>query len=128
MTLLQDEATFFSKVSAINQRRESALRRIRALHSPPEVRVEFGGDTQDGTMRVYVRAASETAALVTFEGNGRLMLMIQYQQGSAADGLLSLARELGWVPPPDWQKRKPTFHVGSWEHNVDAIVELVESL
>lgn len=125
--LLKNEAKFFSKAKASDPRTQAVLQRIRALHSPPEVGVEFG-DTQDGTMRVYVRGASATAALVTFEGTGRLMLMLQYQHGKAAEGLLALGRELGWTPPPDWRNRKPTFCAGTWEHKVDAIVRLVQSL
>lgn len=127
VNLLQNEAKFFSKAKSIDPRTQGALQRIRAMHSPPEVRIEFG-DTQDGTMRVYVRGASKTAALVAFEGNGRLMLMIQYQPGEAAEGLLALARELGWETPADWHNKKPTFYLGAWEHKTDSIVRLIESL
>ncbi len=127
MNLLQNEAKFFSKANALKPSSQEALRRIRAMHSPPEVGIEFG-DTTDGTMRVYVRGASKTAALVAFEGNGRLMLMIQYQPAKAAEGLLAVARELGWEPPADWNNKKPTFYVGKWEHGTDSIVRLIESL
>jgi hypothetical protein len=121
---LRGEKQFFDVGHRIPTRAREALQRLRALDGDDRIRIDFGEKTQDGTMRIYVRSVSETASVVSVEGNGRIMLMTYFHQEPRVVGALKdLERKLGKPP-----KQKPTYSVGEWEWQADAVVKLIEDL